>query len=105
MAEAKKKSLYQTILDKGSDAFKGIHQITSRKRDRRAFASAFDNALEARDKAVQRRIELYEKIGKYSDHMEDIMRAKAEERQANLTMEMIKEEYKYVFGESLKETE
>ena len=105
MAEAKKKSLYQTILDKGSDAFKGIHQITSRKRDRRAFASAFDNALESRDKAIQERIEHYDKIGKYSDHMEDILKAKAEERKATLTMKMIKEEYLYVFGEELKETE
>lgn len=93
-----KGSLYQQILDKGAEVFKGLNQNVEKKRDKRAFKSAYDNAYEKRDKAVQERNKLYEKIGEYTDNMEKIIKSRTEERQAELTMEFIKDEYMKVFG-------
>jgi len=99
--EETKKSLYQQILDRGAEVFKHLNQSTEKRRDKRAFKSAHDNALEKRDKAIQERNKLYEEIGKYADNVEKIIKSRAEERQADLTMDFLKEEYQKVFGEPM----
>lgn len=100
-----KKSLYQQILEKGKEVFKNINEPITRKRDKRAFKSAFDNATEKRDKSLQDRNALYEKIGEYSDNIEKIIKTRGDQRQAELTMEFIKEEYSNVFGEPMPDNE
>ena len=101
MEETTKKSIYQKILDSGKEAFKSLNQAIEKNRDKRAFESAYDNALEKRDKAVQERMELYNGIGKYGDNIEKIIKTRVEERQSELTMEFIKDEYMNVFDEDL----
>ena len=105
MTEKTKKSLYEIILEKGGDAFKGINERLSRKRDIRAFESAYDNALEKKEKAQQDKIKLFEKIGDYSTNMEKILKLSTEERQAEITIEILRKEYKEIFGEEMKTEE
>ena len=107
MSEEKvvKVSLYQRILESGKEALKNINEPITRKRDKRAFKSAYDNALEKRDKAIQDRSALYEKIGEYADNVEKIVKTRGEQRQAELTMEFLKSEYLEVFGEDMPDNE
>lgn len=48
---------------------------------------------------------LYEKVGEYSEKMEKIIQTRADQRQAELTMEWIKDEYNQVFGEEMSTEE
>ena len=96
------KNLYQSILAKGKDALKVISDIVAERKDKRAFKSAYDNALEKRDKAMQEQSKLYENIGEYASKMPEIIRYSFEIREQGIAMEMILKEYKTLFGSDMK---
>jgi len=95
------KNLYQQILEKGKEAFKAINEITATRRDKRAFESAYDNAFEQFDKAKTEKYALYEAIGEYNNKMNQIIEKETTMRQAQNTMNFLKEEYMELFGVDL----
>lgn len=91
-------SLYSDLLKKGKDALKGISDVIATRKDKRAFKSAYDNLLEKKDKASQAQNGLYEKVGFYADNLPKILEYANEIRSCEITIELLKKEYKKVFG-------
>jgi hypothetical protein len=97
------KSLYDTLYEKGKEALKGLNKPLAKRRDVRAFKAAYDEAAEQGDKARQEKNELLEKrVGKYADHIDDIIRYYRTEKAAEEAKADIKECYKEVFSKELK---
>lgn len=99
----KKKSLYDELYSKGKEALKGINKTLARRRDIRAFKAAFDEVSEKSDKANQSLNEILEKhIGKYADHIDDIVKYYRTVESATETKTAIKACYKEIFDKELK---
>ena len=98
-----KRSLYDELYSKGKEALKGINKTLARRRDIRAFKAAFDEVSEKSDKANQSLNEILEKhIGKYADHIDDIVRYYRTVESATEAKTAIKACYKEIFDKELK---
>lgn len=95
-------TLYKSILEKGKEALKLISDVVAERKDKRAFKSAYDCALEKKDKALQEKQKLYENIGEYSNNMASIVRLSFEIREQEIAMDIILKEYKALFGKDMK---
>jgi|GEM_PF-4223110 len=99
----KEKSLYEKFLDLGKDALKELNKPIARKRDRRAFESAADEAADQGYQARQSLNKLLEsKIGHYGDCISELTKLYWKEQAAKEEVLNIKALYKEVFDKELK---
>jgi len=96
-------SLYDKLYDKGKEALKGINKSLAKRRDIRSFKAAYDEASEQGDKARQELNELLEnKVGKYAEYIDDIVRLYRTEESADDAKTAIKNCFKSIFDKELK---
>jgi hypothetical protein len=102
----KKKSLYESLWDKGKEIVKELNKPIARKRDKRAFEAAVDEAADQGYQARQRLNKALEsKIGHYADNIDDMVRDYRTEIASKEAVRDIKALYQEIFGKELKTEE
>ena len=101
-----KKSLYESLWEKGKDFVKTLNKSRTRNRDIRAFKGAYDEALDQGDNARKKLNEMLEEhIGNYAENIDDIVRYYRTEVASKEAVRDIKALYLEVFGKELKTDE
>ena len=101
-----KKSLYESLWEKGKDLLKELNKPIARKRDKRAFEGAYDEALDKGYQARQRLNKLLqEEIGNYGEYIDDIVEQYKIIKASEEVTGYIKELNLEVFGKELKTDE
>lgn len=97
------KSLYEKLWSSGKDVVKNLNKPIAKRKDKRAFKGAYDNADEKGDSAKKELNEILEKeIGNYGKNITEIVLLKKKILAADETKEVVKELYKEVFGEDFR---
>lgn len=98
-----KKSLYESLWEKGKEIVKTLNKPVARRKDIRSFKGAYDEADDKGDKARKELNELLEsKIGNYGDSMDRMITLFRTEWAAEECKADIKKFYLEVFGKELK---
>jgi hypothetical protein len=99
MADKKAESLYDKILKEGKGALDKANGILKRRRDKRAFESAFDDLLAKKDAIEAKRQDFYASVGEYDSKLSKHLETAWEARDIDDSIELLKSEYKAIFGE------
>ena len=96
-------SLYDKLYEKGKEFIKEMNKPLAKRRDARAFKTAYDEVLEQKDSATQRLSEIYEKkLGKFADYIDEIIQLYRTAEAADETLESVRKCYKEIFDKELK---
>ena len=100
--QAKTVSLYSKILKEGSSAIDAITGKLKARKDKRAFESAYDSLLEKKDTIEAEKQKFYLATGEYAGKIEKHLQQAWKLRDINDSIDMLKTEYKHIFGETFK---
>lgn len=94
----KKSSLYDQLIKAGEAALDAASNVLNKRADKRAFDSAYDSLLAQKDKISKSKLEFYGKKGKYADYLDEHLKTAWKSRDIDDSIDMLKEEYKHIFG-------